>query len=121
MPKYHVHVYREMKLRFDEIDACSAREAAEKVCDRPLNEADDIDDCDGETFSALVDLVDDEEYEHSRTFDCEPERKRKLAAELLASLEDMVGLQFSLVAPHPESRAAQMIAKANAVVAKAKR
>jgi hypothetical protein len=49
-----------------------------------------IDDCDGETLSALVDVVGDEEYEHSRCIDFEAERLRKAAPELLAALEALL-------------------------------
>lgn len=87
MPMYSIHIYRVMKLRFDNVSAATAQEAADKVCTLPSDQADDLDDCDGETFSALVDVVDDENYDHSQMIDYEPERTHQGAAMLLAALE----------------------------------
>lgn len=92
MPLYNVHVYREMKLRFDNIEAASALEATDKVLDLTDDSADAIEDCAGETFSALVDLVDDENYEHSHTIYYKTERTRKLAADLLDALTAILPL-----------------------------
>src|SRR5262249_10132672 len=61
--------------------------AAAIAFDKPTGDADDIDDCDGDTFYACVDLQGDEEYEQSRWIDYEPERERQAASKLLAALE----------------------------------
>ncbi len=71
MTKYNVHIYREMRLRFDGIEAETAEEAAEKAKDMLLAEADDFDECDGRDFAALVDVQGDEEFNRSRTIDFE--------------------------------------------------
>jgi hypothetical protein len=84
---YNVHIYREMRLVFGGIEADTPEAAASNARDKETEEADSIDDCDGETLAALVDLVGDEEYEQSRFIDFEPERQRKAAPKLWAALE----------------------------------
>jgi hypothetical protein len=86
---YNVHIYREMKLVFGGIDADSHEAAAAIARDKPTEQADSIDDCDGETLAALVDVAGDEEYAQSRTIDFEIERQRKAATKLLATLKAM--------------------------------
>ena len=86
MTLYNLHIYREMRLTFERIEAGSPEEAAAIARDRLTGDADDIDDCDGETFAALVDVVGDEEYRHSVMIDFEPERLRKAASEMLGAL-----------------------------------
>jgi hypothetical protein len=69
MTSYNVHIYREMKLRFNGIEAASP-EAAAAIARAALTEdTDAIDDCDGETFAALVDVVGDEDFTRSRFID----------------------------------------------------
>jgi hypothetical protein len=86
MTIYNVHIYREMRLVFEGIEADSHEAAASIARDKPTGDADEIDDCDGETFYACVDVQADEEYEHSRWIDFEPERERRAAPSLLAAL-----------------------------------
>ena len=62
MTLYNVHIYREMKLRFDGIEAASPEAAANIARDGLTEDADDIERCDGETFAALVDVVGDEDF-----------------------------------------------------------
>jgi hypothetical protein len=81
-----VHIFREMKLRFDRIEAETPEAAASVAGDKPTRDADDIDDCEGLSFSALVDVAGDEEYEQSRFIDFEPERQRKACPKLLDAL-----------------------------------
>ena len=83
---YNVHIYREMRLVYGGIEANSHEEAAAIARDKPTDEADSIDDCDGETFAALVDVQGDEEYEQSRDIAFEGERERKAASRMLAAL-----------------------------------
>ena len=71
MTTYNVHIYREMRLMFEGIEADSPEAAAEIARDKPTGDADSIDDCDGETFAALVDVASDECYRHSRGIDFE--------------------------------------------------
>lgn len=71
MPKYNVHVYREMRLFYPDIEAATLAEAAEKARNMTTDDATVIDDCEGETFAALVDMVGDDEYHQTRLFDFE--------------------------------------------------
>ena len=91
MTLYHVHIYREMRLYFPGIKAGTPEEAAKIAADRLTQEAELIDDCDGESTAALVDVASDDDYEHSRVIDFEPERLRKAASELLNALKDLLG------------------------------
>lgn len=84
---YLVHIYREMRLVYGDIEADSHEQAAAIARDKPTDQADSIDDCDGETIAALVDVVGDEEYAQSRIIDFEPERQRRAARKLLAALK----------------------------------
>jgi hypothetical protein len=86
MTIHNVHIYREMRLRFDGIKADTPEAAAEKAKDMLLQDADDFDECDGETFAALVDMQGDEDFSQSVTIDFEAERYRKAAAKLLDAL-----------------------------------
>ena len=64
MTIYNMHIYREMRLVFGGIEADSHEAAAAIARDKPTDQADSIDDCDGETLAALVDVAGDEEYQH---------------------------------------------------------
>jgi hypothetical protein len=87
---FHVHVYRAMKLLYGGIVAATPEEAAAIARDKPTDQADSIDDCDGETFAALVDVVGDEDYAQSRMIDFEEERLRKAAPALLTACRMVV-------------------------------
>jgi hypothetical protein len=50
-------------------------------------DADAIDDCNGEDLGALIDVVGDDDYEHSVSIDFEVERLRKAASALLSALQ----------------------------------
>ena len=69
MPTYNVHLYREMRLFFPGIEADTPQQAAKLVADKPINEATTIEDRDGESIAALVDLVGDENFSESVTID----------------------------------------------------
>ncbi len=90
MTTYNVHIYREMRLVFGGIEADTHEAAAAIARDKPTDQADSIDDCDGETIAALVDVAGDEEYRHTRAIDFEPERQRKAASKLLAACRMVV-------------------------------
>ena len=79
MTIHNVRIYREMRLVFGGIEAESPEAAALFARGKPTDEADSIDDCEGENLAALVDLAGDEDYEHSQFIDFEPERIRKAA------------------------------------------
>jgi hypothetical protein len=66
MTRYNVHLYREMKLRFDGIEADSPEAAANVARDGLTKDADAIDDCDSETSAAVVDVVGDQDFTRSR-------------------------------------------------------
>ncbi len=87
---YNVHIYREMRLTYRGIEADSHDAAASIARDKPTDEADSIDDCEGETLSALVDVQGDEDYEQSRFIDFEEERLRKAAPNLLSALRRLL-------------------------------
>lgn len=86
MTTYNVHIYREMRLKFKGIEADTPEAAAAVADDKPASHASEIDNCYGETFSALVDVQGDEDYEHSRTIDFEGQRERNAASEMLKAL-----------------------------------
>lgn len=100
MTYYNVHVYREMRLRFDNIEATSPEEAAEKARDRHFDDADDWSDCEGESSAALVDVCGDDEFKLSRMIDFEPGRLLKAAPKLGAALAGLLdalgGLPFTI-------------------------
>jgi hypothetical protein len=72
MPTFNVHLYREMRLYFPGIEADTPEKAAKLVAGKPTDEATTIDDCDGESHAALVDLVGDTNYSQSVTIDLDP-------------------------------------------------
>jgi hypothetical protein len=86
MTKYIVHIYREMRVSYTGIEADTPEAAAAIAHAMPTDEADDIEECNGDDLSALVDVAGDEDYRHSVTIDFEPERIRKAAPSLLAAL-----------------------------------
>jgi hypothetical protein len=87
MTLYNVHIYREMRIVFEEIEAGSHEAAAAIARNKPTSDAMDDIDCEGESFCALVDVAGDEEYAQSRYIDFEPERQRKAAPKLLDTLK----------------------------------
>jgi hypothetical protein len=87
MTTYIVHIYREMRLSYADIEAATPEAAAAAAADKPTSDADNIDDCDGANLAALVDTVGDEDHSQSVSVDFEPERQRKTAVKLLAALE----------------------------------
>ncbi len=67
MPRYNVHLYREMRLFFENVEADNPEEALKKVMDTPADQA-ECHDCEGENLSALVDVVGDPDYKNSVDF-----------------------------------------------------
>ncbi len=86
MTLYNVHIYREMRLFFPGIEADTPEEAAHIAADKLTADAEYTDDCDGENLAALVDLVGDDDFEHSVTLDFGHERLRKAASDLLETI-----------------------------------
>jgi hypothetical protein len=87
MTKYIVHLYREMKLSYTGIEADTPEAAAAIAGGKPTDDADNVEDCDGDNLAALVDVAGDEDYSQSVSIDFEPERHRKAASVLLTALE----------------------------------
>jgi hypothetical protein len=88
---YNVYLYREICLTFHRIEADTPEAAAAIASDRTIREADDIDDCDGEDFVALVDVIGDDGFNQSKTIEFAAERLRKAAPALLDALQDLLG------------------------------
>jgi hypothetical protein len=55
MTSYTVHLYREMRLVFQDINAATHQEAARLASAKATNDAQLVEDCEGFTYSALVD------------------------------------------------------------------
>lgn len=91
MTRYNVHIYREMRLFYEGIEADSHESAASIARDKETRDADDIEDCNGDDLGALIDVAGDDQYEHSRLIDFEPEWRRKAAPRLLAALQAAEG------------------------------
>jgi hypothetical protein len=83
---YNVHIYREMRLYFPNIEADTPEAAAAIARDKPDDDADSINECNGDTIGALVDEAGDEQYERSVMIDFELERQHKAASRMLAAL-----------------------------------
>jgi hypothetical protein len=94
MTRYNVHIYREMLLRFDGIEADSPEQAAEKARDMHFDDASDWSDCEGDTLAALTDVVGDEDYGDSKMIDFEPGRMLKAAPGLLDALRTVVEMEY---------------------------
>lgn len=66
MPRFHVHIYREMRLYFPDIEADTPEAAAAIASKMLTSDAKEIDDCDGTDLAALVDADGDTEYDNSK-------------------------------------------------------
>lgn len=117
MPHFDVHLYREMRLLFEGIEAGSHEEAAALARARRTAEANEIADCEGETLAALVDVVGDEQHEQSRLIDFEAERQRQAAPKLLGALR--YALEFLEANDDGEQDVQDRIASARAAIATA--
>jgi len=67
MTHYIVHIYRQMRLSYTGIEADTPREAAFMARRKPTDAADNVEDCDGETFSALVEPAGNDDHRQSVT------------------------------------------------------
>jgi len=86
MTLYNVHIYREIRLTFRGIDADTPNAATTIARDGLASDADDINDCDGADFCAIVDVAGDEEFKRSIIIDFGAERLRKAAPVLSEAL-----------------------------------
>lgn len=88
MPKYNVHIYREMRLAYTNIEAGTPEMAAEIARDFAEHQEQPVaEDCDGATFAALVDVHGDEEFSQSRTVDFEAGRLQQAAQQMYIALK----------------------------------
>lgn len=93
MPKYNVHLFREMRLYFPGIEAESQAEAARIAAETDSCEAEEVEDCNGADLGAMVDVVGDRDFSRSALIDFEPARMAKLAPELAAALKTVVEME----------------------------
>jgi len=98
-----VHLYRELRLLFEGIEAASAEEAADIARRRSHEEAHFIDDCHGEDFAALVDVTGADSYEQSRFIAFEAERLRQAAPKLLEAVQECIRQIHALLPPYQQS------------------
>ena len=84
--KYRVHIYREMRLVFDDIEAESPQKAALIAGEKQFDECDEWSDCEGENLSALVDHAPDE----GTLIDFEAGRLLDAGAKLIAVLNKLL-------------------------------
>jgi hypothetical protein len=117
MTIYNVHIYREMKLTYRGIEAGSREAAASMARDKLTCAADSIDDCEGESLSALIDVEGDTEYVQSRIIDFEPERQRRAAPRLLDSLRNVLDAYCYWLPRHGDKEAVNSLMVTNARIA----
>lgn len=84
MPTYNVHIYREMRILYQDIKADTPEAAAESCRDFPSDAGCDPVDCDGQTFAAVVDV---QNTNHSKDILFDEGRLRLAALELLEACE----------------------------------
>jgi hypothetical protein len=90
MQTYNVHIYREMRLYFPGIQAESHEAASRIAADKCTDEADYVEDCQGENLSALVDVEGDAEYLHTRMIDFQPALLCDNAPDPLKAMETLI-------------------------------
>lgn len=90
MTLYNVHIYREMRLFYPGIEAATPEQAARVAEAKPTADAEYSEDCDGESLSALVDVVGDDEFSQSAVIDFDGEQTRKAASALRDALVCLV-------------------------------
>ncbi len=90
MTSYNVHLYREMRLTFHGIVSDSPQEAAKLVRSFPTSDASEIEDCDGQDFGALVDLVGDDEFKQSVSIEFDEASERKLSPEWVDAVRELI-------------------------------
>lgn len=86
MKTYTVHLYRDIRMTFKNIEACSPAAALSIARDGDISDADDVEDS-GKDLAAVIDMDGDADSSRSVTIDFEAERQRKAAPKLLAALK----------------------------------
>jgi hypothetical protein len=97
MKTYNVHIYREMRLSYPGIEAESHEAAAQIAVDKCSNEAETLEDCEGEDLAALVDVEGDAEYKQSKTIDFMPTLLRNHAEDMLGAIDTLIGKADDLI------------------------
>jgi hypothetical protein len=87
MPKYRVHLYREMRIVFDDIEADSAQAAAELASEKHFDDRDGFSDCEGVNLAALVDQEGDPD---GTLIDFKDGRMLRASDSLLSCLKDVL-------------------------------
>ena len=84
--KYRVHIYREMRLVFEDIEAATPHKAALIAGEKHFDDCDEWSDCEGENLSALVDHAPHE----GTMIDFEAGRLRNAAPKLIDVLNKLL-------------------------------
>jgi hypothetical protein len=100
MSTYTVHLYREVCLTFIGITAGTPEEAAAVACGTESEACTRWQDCEGETFSALVDRDGDDQFEHSRVIDFPEGRLRHAATKLADALDYLLAQTVDMDLAH---------------------
>ena len=97
MKTYNVHIYREMRLYYPGIEAESHEAAAYIAVAKCSDEAETLEDCEGENLAALVDVEGDAEYEQSKVIDFMPTLLRNHAEDMLGAIDTLIGKADDLI------------------------
>lgn len=89
MALFNVHIYREMRLFYPNIDANTHEDAARIANEKPTDEAVNTEECDGTTLSALVDVVGDTEFADSQMIDFQGGQFLSAGQAMLDALEEI--------------------------------
>jgi hypothetical protein len=91
MTRFTVHLDREVRLRFENVEAASHEEAAAIARQLPAEEAAEVDDCEGEDFGAVIEAQGPEAVEHPVRARFEAGRARDSTPLLLEALATVAG------------------------------
>lgn len=93
MRKFRVHVYREMRLVFEGIEADTPQAAAHIAAEKHFDHCDDWSDCEGTNLAALVDednAANPDEAQDGIVVDFEDGRMLRSSYKLLAALNTLL-------------------------------
>ena len=122
MPTFNVHLYREMRLYFPDIEADTPEQAAKIVAEKATDEAETIADCEGISTAALVDRFGDEDFSGSVTVDLDP--MQGAAPELYTALHAIMEKYRHLIKDWEKYESGEsdfsLLDEADAILAKAR-
>ena len=118
MTTYTVHLYREMRLVFRDIEAGSPEEAADFAVKRGENP--EIHDCEGRTFQAIADLILDDELEDETDVVFEDGRLLNAVPSLLEALTNAERFIGGFEDDHVQESIEDLLAEIRAAIALAK-